>query len=55
MIERNWGERHGLSGTYLPLEYTWIYAPRNDEELAAVEKFLVAGIKFMTGAKVVNQ
>ncbi|KAF7794655.1 hypothetical protein EIP86_005793 [Pleurotus ostreatoroseus] len=55
VIERNWGERHGLSGTYLPLEYTWIYAPRNDEELAAVEKFMVAGIKFMTDAKVVNQ
>ena len=57
VIKRNWGERHGLSGTYfgLPLEYTWIYAPRNDEELDMVEKFMVAGIKFMTGAKFVNQ
>ena len=56
VIERNWGERHGLSGAWfgLPREYTWIYAPRDEEELAVVEKLMVAGTGFMTNAKAVN-
>ncbi len=53
MIERNWGERHKLSGAKilgLPKEYIWIYAPRDEEELEVVEKILTASIGFMTGS-----
>ena len=57
VIERGWGERHQLSGSRglrilplptalkaarIPKEYIWIYAPRDDEELAVVEKLLIA-------------
>lgn len=66
VIERGWGERHQLSGSAglhalpvppnakLPKEYIWIYAPRDLQELAVVEKIIVAGIKYMTGSKDVN-
>ncbi|THG97956.1 hypothetical protein EW026_g4158 [Hermanssonia centrifuga] len=53
VIERNWGERHKLSGAKilgLPKEYIWIYAPRDEEELEVVEKILTASIGFMTGS-----
>ena len=34
IIDRGWGERHWLSGqVLLPLGYTMVYAPRNEEEL----------------------
>ena len=63
VIERGWGERHGLSGSRglralpvfaaakLPKEYIWIYAPRDEQELAVVEKILVGAVRYMTGTQ----
>lgn len=63
MIDRGWGERHQLSGSKglhalplppkakLPKEYLWIYAPRSDEEIAVIEKILLASVRFMTGVR----
>lgn len=64
VIERGWGERHQLSGSVglqvlpglpqkarLPKEYIWIYAPRDQQELAVVERIVIAGAKYMTGSK----
>ena len=64
VIEHGWGERHKLSGSrvlrfltggtnpaYVPNEYIWIYAPRDEEELAVVEKVLLAATSYMTGQK----
>lgn len=60
VIEKGWGERHRLSGSRplhalpvppeakLPKEYIWIYAPRDEQELAVMEKILVAAARFMT-------
>ena len=58
VIVRNWGERHRLAGAAafgLPMAYTWIYAPRNEEELDAVETFLVAAIGHMTDSPSVQR
>lgn len=66
VIERGWGERHKLSGSRslhalpfpraakVPKEYIWIYAPRDEQELAVVEKILVASARFMTNTKDIN-
>lgn len=63
VIERGWGERHKLSGSRalralpipeaakLPKEYIWIYAPRDVEELAVVQKIILAGARFMTNSR----
>jgi len=49
VIEKGWGERFGLSGTILPVTYTMVYAPRDEEEAKIVEKIVRAGVKFMLG------
>lgn len=52
MIEKGWGERHPLSGARaigIPKEYIGIYAPRDEEELAIVEKIVIAAVSYMTG------
>ncbi|EKM54773.1 uncharacterized protein PHACADRAFT_258849 [Phanerochaete carnosa HHB-10118-sp] len=66
VIERGWGERHKISGSRslhalpfpkeakLPKEYIWIYAPRDERELAVMEKILVASARFMTNTKEIN-
>lgn len=52
VIEKGYGERHGLSGSpVIPKEYLLIYAPRDEEELAIVERIIVASLKYMTGTK----
>ncbi|GJE92835.1 hypothetical protein PsYK624_089930 [Phanerochaete sordida] len=63
VIEKGWGERHQLSGSpglhalpfppeaKLPKEYIWIYAPRDEQELAIMEEILLASARFMTGVK----
>lgn len=62
-IEYGWGERHKMAGSepmrvlpipgnkYLPKEYMWIYAPRDELELAVVERFVIAGVRYMTGVE----
>ena len=50
VIERGWGELHGLAGHAfdLPPTYTLIYAPRDDAEAATVMRMLDAAIAYMT-------
>jgi len=49
VIEKGWGERFGLSGTILPVTYTMVYAPRDEEEMKVVERIVRAGVNFMLG------
>lgn len=51
VIEKGWGERFGLSGTFLPITYTMVYAPRDEEEMKVVERIVRAGVKFMLDEK----
>jgi hypothetical protein len=47
VIELGWGRRHRLSGGgRLPWNYTFIYAPRDDDELAAWKSIVQAGAGF---------
>ena len=52
VVERGWGERHGLAGIALglPLTYTLIYAPRSSADVAAIDRILTAAIAHMTCA-----
>lgn len=51
VIQQGWGELHSLSGRLglLPESYTFVYAPRNDEDLRAIEVILRAAIDHMSG------
>lgn len=51
VLEQGWGELHSLSGRLglLPASYTFVYAPRNETELQAVEAILMAAICHMSG------
>lgn len=58
VIEKEWGQRHGLDGVKavkkiagftIPVNYVLIYAPRNDEEIDLAMSFVKASIAFMTG------
>jgi hypothetical protein len=51
VISKGWGERHRLAGTYLNLGYTFLYAPRDLEEVEIMGKVFRAGIAFMSGGK----
>lgn len=55
VLERGWGERHGLSGRALgfPLNYTMIYAPRNDEDVAIVRTITRAAVRYCLEAKTI--
>ena len=50
VVERGWGERHGLAGVALglPLTYTLIYAPRDEAEVRTDLEILDAAIAYMT-------
>ncbi|RFU34230.1 hypothetical protein B7463_g2185, partial [Scytalidium lignicola] len=48
VIERGWGQRHSLVRMFHP-GYMMIYGPRNEEEIAVVEKIIDAGARFMSG------
>ena len=52
VVERGWGERHGLAGVAfgLPLTYTLIYAPRDAGEVEVDTAILGAALAYMTGA-----
>ena len=51
VIERGWGERHGLSGRALglPLNYTMIFAPRDEDEVAIVSAIAKAAAYYCLG------
>ena len=48
VIERGWGERHGLSGRALgfPLTYIMVYAPRDEGEVAIVCRIAKAAAQY---------
>jgi Family of unknown function (DUF5519) len=49
-IDKRWGELHPLAGRTrgLPATYVLLYAPRNPDEVAVVERFLNAAAAHMT-------
>ena len=53
VLDRGWGERHRLSGRALgfPINYTMIFAPRNDEEVAIVRTITRAAVRYCLEAK----
>ncbi|KAK8061340.1 hypothetical protein PG994_007706 [Apiospora phragmitis] len=54
LIELGWAERHPLTGSKarigLPWSYVFIYAPRNDEELAIWKSIVMAAVRFVAAA-----
>ena len=52
VVERGWGERHGLAGVALglPLTYTLILRPRDEAEVRTAAEILDAAIAYMVGA-----
>ncbi|KZT28977.1 hypothetical protein NEOLEDRAFT_1107583 [Neolentinus lepideus HHB14362 ss-1] len=52
VIEHGWGERHPLGGTqFVPAQLLLLYAPRDEEELAVVQRITKASIGFMTNSR----
>lgn len=49
VLTHQWGELHSLAGfmNRLPSTYTFIYAPRTDEDFSTVKRILDASIAFM--------
>jgi hypothetical protein len=50
VIRKGWGERHTLSGSLLPLGYTFLYAPASDEDIEVIKIIMTAAVSFMTGS-----
>lgn len=50
VIEAGWGELHGLAGfmNRLPVSYTFVYAPRDEQEIEVVKQLLDAAVAHMT-------
>ena len=47
VVAKGWGERHRLSGTaFIPLSYTMLYVPRNDEEIEISMMIAEAAIEY---------
>ncbi|KIW01953.1 uncharacterized protein PV09_06790 [Verruconis gallopava] len=46
VIAKGWGQRHRLSGGFLPWTYTLIYAPRTDEEFEVWKDIVIAVARF---------
>ena len=49
VVNKQWGERHPLSGAKLPLGFTLLYAPRDDAEFEVMKDIFRASVKFMSG------
>lgn len=47
VLEKGWGERHGMSGSMTPLTYMFVYSPRNNEELKEWKKIAKASAAFI--------
>lgn len=50
VIERGWGELHGLSGKALPGTYTLLYSPRDEADLDGIRRILRATLDWATGS-----
>ncbi|KAJ6578113.1 hypothetical protein B0H19DRAFT_1020536 [Mycena capillaripes] len=51
VVEKGWGQRHPLAGPGVPgppTEWTFVYAPRDEEEVKVVETIVEASIGYMT-------
>ena len=50
VLDSHWGELHSLAGLFnrLPTSYTFVYAPRNEADLEAIQRILSASVTFMT-------
>lgn len=46
VIVKGLGERHRMSGTVIPLGYTFLYVPRNLEEVNVLIGIFEAGIEY---------
>lgn len=47
VLEKGWGERHGMAGRMTPLTYMFVYAPRDEEELKEWKKIAKASAAFI--------
>lgn len=55
VIEREWGERHPISGVIgLPKEYLMLYAPLTEDDVRVVGLIVRASVSYMTGTKNVH-
>ncbi|KAL4883575.1 hypothetical protein BJY04DRAFT_216398 [Aspergillus karnatakaensis] len=62
VIEAGWGQRFPLAGSSLfktltfgrlpaiPMEYVFVYAPRNEEEVDVVMRIIKAGVQYVSGS-----
>ena len=52
-IRAGWAERHGLAGIVLglPATYMLVYAPRDEGDLIAIDRMLVAAIAHMRAGR----
>ncbi|CAK5268919.1 unnamed protein product [Mycena citricolor] len=53
VVGKGWGQRHPLAGPGVPgppNEWTFVYAPRNEEEMGVVEQIVEAAIGYMSNA-----
>ncbi|KAF7354547.1 Luciferase [Mycena sanguinolenta] len=58
VVAKGWGQRHPLAGPGVPgppTEWTFLYAPRNEEEVKVVELIIEASIGYMTNAPAVDE
>jgi hypothetical protein len=45
VLEKGWGERHGLAGVLLPKGFLMLYAPSDEEEAAVVKRVLERAVR----------
>lgn len=52
IVRKGWAERHRLSGvgSYLPLSYLMVYAPRDGDEFEVWKGIIKAGVRFVCAA-----
>ncbi|KAK7748352.1 hypothetical protein SLS62_008720 [Diatrype stigma] len=52
LIEKGWAERHPLSGVrgFLPWGFVFVYAPRDEDELAVWKDIVLASVRFVATA-----
>ncbi|KAJ7643531.1 hypothetical protein FB45DRAFT_735896 [Roridomyces roridus] len=58
VIQKGWGQRHPLAGPGMPgppNEWTFLYAPRNEEEMKVVEKIIEASVGYMINAPTLDE
>ena len=55
VIERGWGERHGLSGKLgIPLNFIMIFASRNEMEVEIIERIIWAAARYGLNGKEIS-